>query len=158
MSDLDPVAVEAAARALHDDDIRERAVDLSYPECADHYRSRVAIVVAALTSTGLLDAPGDGEVGLPAEMRQLIGMLRTEPYQPYPDDDAGLPQYADVMFNFTPGEGWEVKWTGFNLPGNPNVCRTRRTLSEACQACIDAIEESRTTATAPTSEPEGETA
>jgi hypothetical protein len=42
--------LESATRALHDDDIREGAVDLSYPECADHYRGRVTIVLTAYSA------------------------------------------------------------------------------------------------------------
>ena len=75
--------------------------------------------------------------------RRLIEMLRKEPYEsPHRDGR----EWADVYFTYCvggPRAGWEVEWTGFNLPGNPNVCETAPTLAEACQKVIDRIEASR---------------
>lgn len=51
MPDRNPEGVEAAARAMHDEDIREQAVEMSYPECADYYRGRASLALAAYQST-----------------------------------------------------------------------------------------------------------
>lgn len=77
---------------------------------------------------------------LPAEAQRLVDMLRPD----YFEASDGR-HWAEVFFNFTvgPEPEWEVEWTGFNLPGNPNVCHAAPTLAEACQKCIDAIEADR---------------
>lgn len=77
----------------------------------------------------------------PSEMAKLIDMLRPD----YFDSSDGDRHWADVYFVFTvgPAPEWEVEWTGFNLPGNPNVIATAPTLAEACQKCIDQIEAAR---------------
>lgn len=83
----------------------------------------------------------DNHNSLPEKLQRLIDMLRPDYY----DSSDGDRHWAEVFCNFTvgPTPEWEVEWTGFNLPGNPNVCRTGATLDEACQKVIDAIEAAR---------------
>lgn len=45
--ELDEGGVEIAARALHDHDIAEQYVDMSYRHCAEHYRASASRAITA---------------------------------------------------------------------------------------------------------------
>lgn len=83
----------------------------------------------------------DDSQRLPEKMQRLIDMLRPDCY----DSSDGDRHWASLYVNFDVGPTpvWEVEWTGFNLPGCPNVCKTGVTLDEACQKVIDALEAAR---------------
>lgn len=44
---VEAAMVEAAARAMHDDDIAQRYVEVAYPECAEQYRRQARVALGA---------------------------------------------------------------------------------------------------------------